>query len=203
MLVQVLLCLPCAVAFRALPVAFRALPAAATSSRRTHSLLQLRMVENDEADAVDNGDEADARPWWQRPPPVWPPRVDAPTLVLGDMATIYAASYLCLDVLTAGREADWQSEGAALASAWIVACAVTNAWDPTAVLPSLGLTNAIACVFRTAVDFASTRLVFALAAGVLLGQAVDAKLLALELTLGAACLALWRCAYTLTSTDPR
>ena len=63
--------------------------------------------------------------------------------------------------------------------------------------------NAIACVFRTAVDFASTRLVFALAAGVLLGQAVDAKLLALELTLGAACLALWRCAYTLTSADPR
>ena len=85
-------------------------------------------------------------PWWRRPPRTWPPRVDAPSLILGDLAVSYFAAYLALDVLTVGRAAEWQSEGSALASSWLVAAAVTNAWDPTAVLPSLGLRNALGCV---------------------------------------------------------
>ena len=102
--------------------------------------LQIRLCLDEE----DDGSEE--KPWWKRPPRVWPPRVDAPSLILGDVAVSYFAAYLALDVLTTGRAADWQAEGSALASSWLVAAAVTNAWDPTAVLPSLGLRNALGCV---------------------------------------------------------
>ena len=36
----------------------------------------------------------------------------------------------------------------------MVGAAVTNAWDPTAVLPSLGAANAVKCVARMAIDAA-------------------------------------------------
>ena len=85
----------------------------------------------------------------------------------------------------------------------IVAAAVTNAWDPTAVLPSLGLSNALGCVARAAIDFSSSRLVFALIGAVAARQAVDMKLLLLELSLGSVALALWRCLYTTTNPDTR
>ena len=151
----------------------------------------------------DDGDGDDERPWWRRPPRVWPPRVDDPSLVFGDVAASYAAAYLALDVLTTGRAPEWQAEGSALASAWLIAAAVTNAWDPTAVLPSLGLRNALACVARTSVDLASTLLVLALAGAVLAQRAVDVKLLVLELLLEVAAVGAWRTYYTSTSTDTR
>lgn len=143
------------------------------------------------------------RAWWQRPPPTWPPRVDDPVLVAGDMLTTYLVAYTSLVTLTTGREGQWLQEGSALASAWIVAAAVTNAWDPTAVLPSLGLPNALGCVARAAIDFSSSRLFFALVGAVAARQAVDVKLLLLELSLGSVVLALWRCLYTATNPDRR
>ena len=147
--------------------------------------------------------DGDERPWWQRPPQTWPPRIDDPSLVLGDLTASYAAAYTSLDLLTTGRELEWQPEGASLASAWIIGAAVTNAWDPTAVLPSLGLRNALSCVARASVDLASTRVAFALAAAVLDHRTVDVRLLVLELACQVAAIALWRCLYVSTSTDPR
>lgn len=151
-----------------------------------------------------NGDDDEnERPWWQTPPRVWPPRVDAPQLILGDLVSSYAAAYLALVVLTVGRTAEWQTEGSVLASAWLVAAAVTNAWDPTAVLPSLGLRNALACVARASVDLASTRLVLALTGAIFTQRAVDVKLLVLELLLEVAVVASWRTFYTSVNNDPR
>tara|TARA_B100000787_G_C16013640_1_gene215351 strand:+ start:221 stop:376 length:156 start_codon:yes stop_codon:yes gene_type:complete len=49
---------------------------------------------------------------------------------------------------------------------------VTNAWDPTAVLPSLGLSNTLGCVARAALDFASVRTFLALVGAVAAGQAI-------------------------------
>ena len=147
--------------------------------------------------------ERSRRPWWQRPPQVWPPRVDEPLLVAGDVLITYSVAYASLAALTTGREDAWLSEGSALASAWIVAAAVTNAWDPTAVLPSLGLSNALGCVARAAIDFASVRTFFALIGAVAAGQAVDVKLLTLELVLGSIALGLWRSLYTTTNPDFR
>lgn len=149
------------------------------------------------------GVEQSRRPWWQRPPKVWPPRVDEPLLVAGDVLVTYSVAYVCLSGLTTGRVDAWQIEGSSLASAWIVAAAVTNAWDPTAVLPSLGLSNALGCVARAAIDFASVRTFFALVGAVSAGQAVDIKLLALELVLGSIALGLWRGLYTTTNPDYR
>ena len=142
-------------------------------------------------------------PWWQRPPRTWPPRIDDIQLVVGDIVASYTAAWVCLDVLTAGREAEWTSEGSAIACAWIVGAAVTNAWDPTAVLPSLGLGNALACVARASVDFASSRVAFALVGAVLAGEAVDVQLLSLELALGTVAVALWRSLYMTTNQDRR
>ena len=147
--------------------------------------------------------ERSRRPWWQRPPQVWPPRVDEPLLVAGDVLVTYSVAYACLAALTTGRGDAWLTEGSALASAWIVAAAVTNAWDPTAVLPSLGLSNALGCVARAAIDFASVRTFFALVGAVAAGQAVDVKLLALELVLGSIALALFRVYYTAMNPDFR
>lgn len=152
---------------------------------------------------LEGGDGEDERPWWRRPPRVWPPRVDDVSLVFGDVAASYAAGYLALAVLTTGRAAEWQAEGSALASAWLIAAAVTNAWDPTSVLPSLGLRNALACVARASVDFLSTRLVFALAGAFLEGVAVDVKLLALEVVLEVAAIGTWRAWRCYSSEDPR
>ena len=154
-------------------------------------------------DAGDGGGTEEPAPWWRRPPPVWPPRVDAPSLIFGDVAVSYVSAFLALDVFTTGRAGDWQVEGSALASAWIVAAAVTNAWDPTAVLPSLGLSNTLGCVARASIDLASTRVVLALAGAVLNGQAVDVKLLACELLIEVLTLALWRTYYTSRSNEPR
>ena len=147
--------------------------------------------------------ERSRRPWWQRPPQVWPPRVDAPLLVAGDVLVTYSVAYACLAALTTGRGDAWLTEGSALASAWIVAAAVTNAWDPTAVLPSLGLSNALGCVARAAIDFASARTFFALVGAAAAGQAVDVKLLALELGLGSIALGLFRAYYMAMNPDYR
>jgi len=144
-----------------------------------------------------------ARPWWQRPPRVWPPRIDDFQLVIGDVLAAYTSAYLCLDVLTTGRESEWTLEGSAIACAWLVGAAVTNAWDPTAVLPSLGLSNALACVARASVDFASTRVFLALVVAVLAADAVDIKLLGLELALNTVAVALWRSLYTTANRDRR
>ena len=145
----------------------------------------------------------DRREWWRRPPPTWPPRLDDPVLILGDLSCAYYSAFLALGVLTSGRSAESAAEGSALACSWLVGGAVTNAWDPTAVLPSLGLRNALGCVARMSVDTASTRLVIALAAAVTAHQKVDVKLLALELVLSALILAVWRALYTSVSQDPR
>ena len=147
--------------------------------------------------------ERSRRPWWQRPPQVWPPRVDEPLLVAGDVLITYSVAYACMTALTTGRGDAWLTEGSALASAWIVAAAVTNAWDPTAVLPSLGLSNALGCVARAAIDFASVRTFFALVGAAAAGQAVDVKLLALELVLGSIALGLFRVYYTAMNPDNR
>lgn len=151
----------------------------------------------------DDGDDSGDAPWWRRPPRVWPPRVDAPALIAGDIGAAYAAAYLALDVLTTGRAGDWQTEGAAMASSWLIAAAVTNAWDPTAVLPSLGLRNALGCVARASVDLASTRVLLELVGAVANRRAVDVKLLVLELALETAVIALWRAWFLSTSTDYR
>ena len=151
----------------------------------------------------DDGEDDSEPPWWRRPPPTWPPRVDDPTLILGDIIAAYSAAFVALDVLTVGRGDAWQSEGAALASSWIIAAAVTNAWCPTAVLPSLGVRNAVACVLRSAVDLCSTRLVLALAAAFATKSVVDVKLLVLELSLEVVGIMLWRAGYLATSTDTR
>ena len=90
-----------------------------------------------------------------------------------------------------------------LACAWIVGAAVTNAWDPTAVLPSLGLGNALSSVARTAIDATSARIAFALAEAVVAHQQVDVKLLALELVLSSVALGAWRALYTASNPDPR
>ena len=79
-----------------------------------------------QADAGGDGDEEGERPWWQRPPRVWPPVIEDPNLVCGDVIAAYATGYATLNVLTTGREGAWESEGAAMASAWIVAAAVTK-----------------------------------------------------------------------------
>ena len=181
--------------------------AAATTPRRRGGRTGvefIRMLAGGDGDG--DGDDApadDARPWWRRPPPVWPPRIDEPQLVLGDVTVAYAAAFACLNVLTTGRALDWYTEGSAMATSWLVAAAVPNAWDPTAVLPSLGLRNALSCVARASVDLASTRVLLALAGAVLARQAVDVKLLLLEVTLETAVLALWRAWYMTTSTDER
>ena len=52
-------------------------------------------------------------------------------------------------------------------------------------------------------DFSSSRLVFALIGAVAARQAVDMKLLLLELSLGSVALALWRCLCTTTNPDTR
>ena len=143
------------------------------------------------------------RPWWQRPPRVWPPRIDDFQLVVGDVVAAYTSAYVCLDVLTTGREGDWTMEGSTIACAWIIGAAVTNAWDPTAVLPSLGIGNALACVVRASVDFASSRVFLALVAAMLAGEAVDIKLLGLELALSALAVAVWRSLYTTVNRDRR
>ena len=160
--------------------------------------------------ATSGGDtaiEADAgasdTPWWRRPPPTWPPRVDAPTLVFGDVVACYSSGFVALTVMTSGRAAEWPSEGAAIACAWIVGAAVTNAWDPTAVLPSLGLANAVGCVARMAIDAASTRLALALVGAAVAQQRVDVQLLILELALSTSAMVVWRALYTATNPDPR
>ena len=149
------------------------------------------------------GDDGDSRPWWRRPPPTWPPRIDDPALVVGDVFAAYFAAYASVGVLAAGREGAWQQEGAVLATSWIVAAAVTNGWDPTSVIPSLGLPNALRCVARMGIDAASTRVLLGLTGAVLARQLVDVKLLGLELALSAAALASWRCLYTLNNPDRR
>ena len=138
----------------------------------------------------------DDRPWWwPRVDPnwVWPPRVDEPSLVLGDVVAIFAAA----SALESATPA-WVGEGSAMACAWLVGAAVTNAWDDTATLPSLGLINAVKCVARASVDFASTRVVFALVQAFLAQQPVDIPLLATEVVLTALVLAVWRAAFTST-----
>ena len=115
----------------------------------------------------------------------------------------YVSSYVCLVVLTSGRELDWTTEGSVTACAWLLGGAVTNAWDPTAVLPSLGLGNTLACVARAAVDFASSRTFLALVSAALAHEAVDVKLLALEVTFSTAVVALWRSMYTVANQDRR
>ena len=142
-------------------------------------------------------------PWWRRPPRTWPPRIDDFQLVVGDVVASYSSAFVCVDVLAAGGGEGWVAEGSAVASAWIVGAAVTNAWDPTAVLPSLGYANALACVARASVDFASTRVLLALAGAVLARQAVDVRLLTQELVVGAASVAAWRSLYCATSEDRR
>ena len=144
-------------------------------------------------------------PWWQRPPPTWPPRIDDPSLVAGDIFAVYAAAYAAQSAWLSltGRGVEWQGEGAALACSWLVAGAVTNAWDPTAVLPSLGLRNAVACVLRTAVDAASTRMVLALSSAVVVQKPVDIPLITLELGLSLAAMTLWRTLATWSNPDQR
>ena len=153
-------------------------------------------------DGDGDGDD-ESRPWWRRPPPTWPPRIDDPSLVVGDVFAAYFAAYASVGVLTTGRDDAWQQEGAVLATSWIVAAAVTNGWDPTSVIPSLGLPNALRCVARMGIDAASTRVLLGLMGAALARQQVDAKLLALELALSAAALASWRCLYTLNNPDRR
>ena len=84
-----------------------------------------------------------------------------------------------------------------------MAAAVTNAWDPSAVLPSLGLGNALGCVARMAVDAASARVLLALGGAVIAHQAVDVKLVALELVLSSVAIGVWRSLYTMNNPDPR
>lgn len=145
----------------------------------------------------------DEAPWWRRPPRVWPPRVDNPTLIIGDLIATYVSAYVCLALLTTGRESEWQSEGLLLSLSWLVGAAVTNAWDPTAVLPSLRLGNALKCVARASVDFASTRVALALVVAAAQKQAVDVDLLSLELALTSLTLALWRSLFMTSSADMR
>lgn len=148
-------------------------------------------------------DGTEQRPWWRRPPPNWPPRIDDPWLVFGDVLVVYASAYAAVDAATTGQGAGWQTEGAVLTVAWLLAAAWTNAWDPTAVLPSLGLRNTIGCVARTAIDLASCRVSLALISAIALRQAVDVSLLTLELVLSASLLAVWRSLYMATNPDQR
>ena len=85
----------------------------------------------------------------------------------------------------------------------VVAAAVTNAWDPTAVLPSLGLPNALSCVARMSVDAASTLVLLSLLGAVISRGPVDVQLVALELVLSGAALAMWRSLYMFTNPDTR
>ena len=85
-----------------------------------------------------------------------------------------------------------------MACAWLIGAAVTNAWDDTATLPSLGLSNAVKCVVRASVDCASTRAVLALVQAFVSRHTVDIPLLATEVVLSALVLAVWRAAYTST-----
>jgi len=139
----------------------------------------------------------------RRPPANWPPRIDDFSLVLGDAAAAYTSAFLCLTVLTSGREGAWATEGAQIACAWIVAAAVTNGWDPTSVLPSLGLRNAVGCVARMSIDAASTRVVLALLTAVATGTAVDVKLVVLELAVSAIAVASFRVLYLQANPDRR
>jgi hypothetical protein len=142
-------------------------------------------------------------PWWRRPPPTWPPRLDDPSLILGDVVACYSTGFVALTVLTSGRAAEWPAEGATIACAWMVGAAVTNAWDPTAVLPSLGAANAVKCVARMAIDAASTRALLALVGAAVSQQRVDVPLLVLELALSTSAMMLWRVLYMATNPDPR
>ena len=72
---------------------------------------------------------------------------------------------------------------------------MTNAWDPTAVLPSLGLSNALACTARASVDYASTFTLLSLVSAAVAHRAVNVTLLALELALGGLAVAVWRAVY--------
>ena len=146
----------------------------------------------------DNDDDNNARPWWRRPPPTWPPRVDAPVLILGDVVAAYSSALIAVD-----GAAQWPTEAAALAASWIVAGAVCNSWDPTAVLPSLGFGNAVGCVVRTSVDAASTRVALALIAAALAHETVNLQLLGVELLLSGSAISAWRCAFTFSNPDDR
>lgn len=152
------------------------------------------------AGSSNNNEEDGDRPWWQRPPTNWPPEVDDPALVFGDVAVMLACASL-LPRLT-GLQGDMAiTEGWTMASAWLLAGAFTNAWDRTATLPSLGLDNVIQCVARAGIDFMNARLLLALFIGVASGQAVDISLLAVELASGCAAVATWRSLYMYTSKD--
>ena len=157
----------------------------------------------------DDGD-SDEAPWWRRPPRTWPPRIDDTRLILGDVLAIYGASYVALaalatpdDKASATVMLAWPSEGGAMAAAWIVGAAVTNAWDPTAVLPSLGLSNALACAARASIDYASTCTLMTLVSAAASHRAVDVTLLALELALGALAVSMWRAVYMSLLADGR
>lgn len=139
-------------------------------------------------------EDRERKPWYHPridPNWVWPPRVDDMSLVLGDVMAVFVAASV-LD----GSSPTWLSEGSAMACAWLVGAAVTNAWDNTATLPALGLQNAVKCVARASVDYTSTRLCLALGAAVLSRQPVDISLILKEVVLGATTLMLWRTAYT-------
>ena len=58
-------------------------------------------------------------------------------------------------------------------------------------------------IARMSIDAASSRLVFALVGAAILHVTVDVKLLALELAVSSAALAMWRSLYTLTNSDRR
>jgi hypothetical protein len=58
-------------------------------------------------------------------------------------------------------------------------------------------------VARASVDFASTRVFLALVVAVLAADAVDIKLLGLELALNTVAVALWRSLYTTANRDRR
>lgn len=147
-------------------------------------------------------EDEDETPWWRRPPRTWPPRVDDTRLILGDVLAVYGAAFVALSALatpddraSASVMMAWPSEGGAMATAWIVGAAVTNAWDPTAVLPSLGLSNALACTARASVDYASTFTLLSLVSAAVAHRAVNVTLLALELALGGLAVAVWRAVY--------
>ena len=73
-------------------------------------------------DGGEEGGEGDSRPWWRRPPPTWPPRIDDPKLVAGDVLAAYSSSFVAVTSL--GGAQDASSEGAALAAAWSECCRI-------------------------------------------------------------------------------
>ncbi|KAL1515997.1 hypothetical protein AB1Y20_002610 [Prymnesium parvum] len=139
----------------------------------------------------DGEDKPSARPPHGPPPPRWPPALEEPSLVLGDVVAVLVATSAAFDV-----SPRWLSEAGEMVGAWLVGAAATNAWDATATLPALGLGNAVRCVARASLDCASARLCVALAGGVAGGQPVDLSLVAEEWLLSTTTLAVWRAAYT-------